>query len=63
MYKGWKKLTKKERKHLSEEKIRTTAQLQNTFGHQQDLRRTYPSTEPCWDCKQIARKLGYFNSK
>jgi hypothetical protein len=59
MYKGYKLLTNKERKHLSEQKVVSTFDLVTTFKHQAALRETYPDIEPCWDCKFIAQKLGY----
>jgi len=59
MIKGWKKLTKKERKHLSEHGIlQSTFLAQRTFDEQQKLREKFPNSEPCWDCKFIAKKLG-----
>lgn len=59
MYKGYKKLTAKERKHLKEQKVITTYDLEQTFKLQAEMRLKYPHSEPCWDCKFIAKKLGY----
>ena len=58
MYKGWKTLTKEERKHLSANGIRYTDDLVKTFAHQKHLR-TLGGSEPCWECRRIAQKLGY----
>ena len=58
MYKGWKKLTKAERKHLSESGVRYTDDLEKTFAHQKHLR-SLGGSEPCGECRRIAQKLGY----
>ena len=59
MYKGWKSLTAKERKHLREAAgVLTTVDLEATFLLQAKLRTDY-SSEPCYECKAIADKLGY----
>lgn len=58
MYKGWKLLTKQEREHLRiVGKVVTTYDLEHTFTEQANLRKL--GGEPCWECKSIARKLGY----
>jgi hypothetical protein len=63
MYKGWKMLTKDEREHLRvTAKCYTTYDLEKNFRGQAEMR--HPTTaghtwEPCWDCRMIARKLGY----
>ncbi len=59
MYKGYKLLNAKERKHLREQGIYTTFELEATFAKQAKLRSKYPSSEPCWDCRGIAEKLSY----
>ena len=61
MIKGWKLLTKAERKHLSEMKIVTTWQLDETLAGQAIYRietERLGISDPCWTCKEIARKLG-----
>jgi len=60
MYKGWKKLNKTERDHLSEMGVVTTEDLENTFFLQKEQRESNSlGSEPCWDCRFIEKKLGY----
>lgn len=59
--KGWKsKLTKKELKHLKEAgNVTTLRAAKSTFAHQAEMRKDFPNaSDPCWECKMIARKLG-----
>jgi len=61
MIKGWKKLSKEQRKHLSEMKCNHTVLFQQTINHQEKIRikdKRNPVLEPCWECKTIAKKLG-----
>jgi hypothetical protein len=55
---GWKKkLTRKERKHLKEDaEIDTLNQLKLTIKDHKERRKT-AKIEPCYICKEIARKL------
>lgn len=57
------KLTKEEMSHLRKVVgVRTLAGVKrNTIG-QNHMRHKSPEpiNEPCWDCKNIARKLGLF---
>lgn len=63
MYKDWKKLTKDEREHLRVvAKVCTTEDLKGNFEKQRQMRkrtRMGHIYEPCWDCRRIAKKLGY----
>ena len=53
------KLTKKEMKHLrTDANCRTLEQVKNTVEQHEEWRKEFPKTEPCWDCKVIAQKLG-----
>lgn len=57
--KDWDKLTVEEQEHLtSDAGVITTDDLVKNFEGQKHLR-TLGKTEPCWTCKNIARKLGY----
>ena len=64
MIRGWKKLTKKERKHLSEARCNNTFLFQKTIEEHDEWRAKdfeehgKVRTEPCWDCRFIAHKLG-----
>jgi len=53
------KITKKELKHLRDCGMKTLKQAKETFAYQKALRDKFPKSEPCWDCKCIARKLGF----
>ena len=59
--KTWRsKLTKAEVKHMKDTANCTTlAGLDRNFKAQAKMRIDFPGTEPCWDCKNIARKLGF----
>ena len=57
MIKGWKKLTKKELQHLKDEQCNNTVVFQKTINHQHKFRQM-GTTEPCYECKFIAKKLG-----
>ncbi len=61
MYKGFDKLKAVERKHLREVAgVKTTADLEMTFDWQARMRTLHPkATDPCFDCRRIAKKLGY----
>lgn len=53
----WKqKLTDKERTHLKEAGINTLTVLKRTRRKQIE---SNSIIEPCWDCKLIAKKLGF----
>ncbi|MCK4545370.1 hypothetical protein KAU43_07515 [candidate division WOR-3 bacterium] len=63
--KTWKdKLTKKERKHLSDSGIRTKTQMEVQvvfLKNYEEENKDNPKRAllyPCWECKQIAKKLG-----
>ena len=60
---NWKsKLTKTERKHLSEHEIRTLNDIRITREKQAEMRASTPgSRELCYECKSIAIKLGIEN--
>lgn len=53
----WKDLTKAERKHVKEMDLTTLRQFEKNARMQAEMRQSWPS-EPCWDCRAIARKLG-----
>ena len=59
---GWTKtLTKKEKKHLRENGIRSTIALEHHMEHVCKSHQAWVNKEPnvvCWDCVSIARKLG-----
>lgn len=57
----WKnKITKKELRHLKEVAgVTTLTQAKITFETQEGLRLIEPKTEPCYECKVIAQKLGF----
>lgn len=54
------KLTIEEIKHLHEENIHTLRDAKINFEHQKKLRKlnSEPASEPCWICRNIAKKLG-----
>ena len=52
----FKDLSKKEKKHLREQGVRTLAEFKETAEKQRVLRKH--GGEPCFECKNIARKLG-----
>lgn len=52
----FKDLTKKEKKHLREMGMTSLRQFKSNAEQQALLRKRYPS-EPCWDCRLIAKKL------
>lgn len=65
MIKGWKKLTKSEIRHLCENKCYNTVAFQSTIDsqaeHERQFLSKYPLNAPvsvCFECKQIAHKLG-----
>jgi len=53
-----KNLTARERKHLKEMNIRYKYQLINTIKHQEALEKGKPSWPMCWECVNIAKKMG-----
>ncbi len=56
------KLTKKELRHLRVDANCTTlAAVKRTVEKHEEWRKDFPGTEPCWDCKEIGRKLGLIN--
>lgn len=59
--KTWRsKLTKKEILHLKEDANCTTLDgLKRNFAGHVEMRLKHPESEPCFECKQIARKLGF----
>jgi hypothetical protein len=57
MITGWKKLSKKELAHLKEQGIHTNWDWQQTLKKQAEFR-ALGGSEPCWDCREIAEKLG-----
>lgn len=55
----FKDLTKKEKKHLRERDILTLREFKVVAAKQAESRKKYPThSEPCWDCRAIANKLG-----
>ena len=47
-----------ELKHLKEMGITSLKAFQQTTNYQQKMRKEYPnSSEPCWECRFIAKKL------
>ncbi len=58
---GWDKLTPDEKHHiLTVAQVVNTEQLKETFAAQKALRHIFHAgSEPYWDCKHIALKLGY----
>jgi hypothetical protein len=59
----FKDLTKKEKAHLNAMGMRTLAQFKATAADQAERRAEYAAEgksfmEPCYECKNIARKLG-----
>jgi len=55
----WTKLTPEEKNHLINTGGLTEGQdLEAFFDAQDEIRAKY-HMEPCWDCKSIARKLGF----
>ncbi len=56
----FKDLTRKERKHLREQGITTLKEFKVCAAGQAKQRRVQPPewSEPCWDCRMIAKKLG-----
>ncbi len=61
MYKGYDRLTVVERRHLKiDAGVKTTQDLEVTFRDQAQMRAKHPkSSDPCWECRRIAKKLGY----
>ena len=59
MIRGWKKLSKAERRHVHiDAGCRCTSAFQRTIdAHAKEERET--GLPQCWECKSIARKLGY----
>jgi hypothetical protein len=58
---GFKTLTMPELVHLIEMGITTTKDAEETFTYQKQHRIEQGANryEPCWNCKLIAKKLGY----
>lgn len=57
------KLTKQELSHLRKvAAVRTLAGVERNTAAQNEMRRKTPEPihEPCWECKDISRKLGLF---
>lgn len=57
----WKDLTKKERQHLKDVNVTTLWQFKDLVAFHQAMRAESghnPVVEPCWECRQIANKLG-----
>lgn len=58
MIKGWKKLSKRERKHVHfDAGCRCTSAFQRNIDEQAARERETGNTV-CWECKSIARKVG-----
>lgn len=55
---GGKKLNKTDRKHLREMKIYTKYQFQKQVDFLKEQFKTTDRGIVCWDCLQIAKKLG-----
>lgn len=57
----FKDLTKKEMAHLHEMRIFTLRDFERNATKQAEMRKMFPMSkgfsEPCWDCRAIARKL------
>ena len=54
----FKDLTKTEKKHLRDMGMTTLREFKETAGHQYAIRREFPkASEPCWACREIAKKL------
>lgn len=53
----WKDLSKKEKYHLKEQEITTLRDFKVLANLHVKMRLNYPNTEPCFICKEIARKL------
>lgn len=52
-------LTKSELRHLTKDAGCTTkVGFQRTINSQAEWKKQFPETEPCWDCRFIAEKLG-----
>jgi hypothetical protein len=61
---GRKILTKKEQKHLRENKIRTLYDMRKQVAFLKDMKEKYPDYQyPCYDCLHIAKKLGMWEEK
>jgi len=59
-YEGYGLLDDKEHEHLRRvSKVSTTEELKKNFEELARLRFIYHKSEPCWECKLIAKKLGY----
>ena len=55
----FKDLTAKEKRHLKSQDIRTLKKFKEVAEHQAKTREYFPKwSEPCWDCRAIAKKLG-----
>jgi len=57
MIKGWKLLTKKQRKHLRDNKIYTTSQWEETRRVQNEYDAVPGGLRACHECDEIARRL------
>jgi hypothetical protein len=57
--KWMKKLTAFERDHMRTTGCHSLEQARRTFETHAKWRKQNPNVEPCWDCKAIARKLGF----
>ena len=51
-------LKKKEQKHLTEMGINSMDIFKKNRAAQLKLKAECPGSEPCWDCRMIASKLG-----
>ena len=51
-------LTKKEQKHLTEMGVSTMDIFNRTRTEQLKFKKLHADTEPCWECRTIAGKLG-----
>lgn len=55
---NWVKLTPEEKQHLADMGVKEGEDLELLFKAQDEVRTIY-HMEPCWECKTIARRLGY----
>ena len=54
----FKDLTKKELNHLKSQGMSTLREFKATAAGHVKMRQENPQIEPCFECKNIARKLG-----
>lgn len=54
----FKDLGKRDKKHLAEMGMQTLGAFRRNAEEQRQMRLAHPESEPCFECKAIARKLG-----